>query len=201
MNALRRRLSRRLAEVGLDVAPEEIYPATGWYRTAPQADVYRWTAFTRGRGQFLCSYDTMSDCARYGVVDDGHEISAKKGLVPSRQTTWEVEAVPVPCTECGERGQIALREHGGDGRCTGCGAQVEGRCPNEGQITSYVPCHRCCGGMVFRVVVYGDGLEIATFDAESGPTLAARVGEGGLLTADEVVRLRAQIGRVTGGGS
>jgi hypothetical protein len=77
---LRERLSARLAEAGYDVDPASFTPAQGWCRSAPHADTYRWEAFANGPGRaWLTSYDTMTDCARYGViVDDDGEVHAKK---------------------------------------------------------------------------------------------------------------------------
>jgi len=42
-----------------DVQPEDISPATGWYRTSFGADVYRWELFTR---QFNSSVPIVCGC-------------------------------------------------------------------------------------------------------------------------------------------
>jgi hypothetical protein len=50
--------------------PNEIYPATGWYRTSPYADVLRWEAVMRVGSAPMGgaeSWDTMTDCVRYGI--------------------------------------------------------------------------------------------------------------------------------------
>lgn len=80
---LRERLTARLAEIGITVAPEEFTPAKGWYRTAAVADCVRWEAHGFGRSgvvRYLCSFDTMTDCARYGVTIEpgGYEVTAKR---------------------------------------------------------------------------------------------------------------------------
>lgn len=57
------------------VAPDEIYPVTGWYRTSKYADVQRWEATVRwtqfgganGPLGSIGSWDTMTDCIQFGV--------------------------------------------------------------------------------------------------------------------------------------
>lgn len=52
--------------------PEEIYPATGWYRTSQYADCHRWQAyygFVKGNNMgCVGSWDTMTDCVKYGIT-------------------------------------------------------------------------------------------------------------------------------------
>lgn len=45
------------------------YPATGYNRSGATADCWRWEAhaFYQGVSRSIGSYDTMTDCARYGV--------------------------------------------------------------------------------------------------------------------------------------
>lgn len=58
------------------VDPNEIYPAMGWYRTSKYADVQRWEAVVRwapiqkgsnGALGNIGSWDTMTDCIRFGI--------------------------------------------------------------------------------------------------------------------------------------
>lgn len=51
----------------LTIDPEEIYPATGWYRTSPQADCLRWEATIRLNGCPMgeaTSWHTMTECCK-----------------------------------------------------------------------------------------------------------------------------------------
>lgn len=50
--------------------PSQIFPATGWHRSSPQSDCYRWVAFCkRPNGGNVVgsvgSYDTIKDLIRY----------------------------------------------------------------------------------------------------------------------------------------
>lgn len=51
----------------LTIDPLEIYPATGWYRTSPHADVVRWEAVVRVNGTPMGdveSWHTMTECVK-----------------------------------------------------------------------------------------------------------------------------------------
>ena len=41
----RERLAKLLEKHGFKVLPEELHPATGWWRSASASDVYRWEGF------------------------------------------------------------------------------------------------------------------------------------------------------------
>lgn len=84
--SLRQRLAQLLeaellSEFGIVVCvdPERLYPAQGWYRTAPASDCVRWTGFglwkvggaeAFGRAlvvSFDC-WETMTACVKAGVT-------------------------------------------------------------------------------------------------------------------------------------
>jgi hypothetical protein len=51
----------------LTIDPNEIYPALGWYRTSPHADVVRWEATIRLNGAPIGSVEswhTMTECIK-----------------------------------------------------------------------------------------------------------------------------------------
>lgn len=59
------------------IPPDEIYPATGWYRSSKQADCLRWEANIHWDGKPMAtvvSWDTMTECCRNGI-----ELRRKKG--------------------------------------------------------------------------------------------------------------------------
>lgn len=72
VSKLQERLKKRLAAEGFIV--DFFVITTGWWRTSPQADCYRWEAWgthpdfpdSPNLRLNLGSYDTMTDCARYG---------------------------------------------------------------------------------------------------------------------------------------
>lgn len=80
VGATRWRLAARLAEVGLAAAPEDLRPAQGRERSDWRLDIHRWDGFaTTTDGRYgliagatvgLSSWDTMTACARQGVVID-----------------------------------------------------------------------------------------------------------------------------------
>ncbi len=96
LRSLRERLCQRLAKVGVTVAPSDIYPAKGGARSSPTADCYRWEAHgtIQGAPVLLTSFDTMTDCARFGIDPDigsrrwGFEISALSPVGPLQVTWW-----------------------------------------------------------------------------------------------------------------
>lgn len=52
------------------IDPNEIYPATGWYRSGKHSDCCRWEATIQWDGKPMAScvsYDTMTDCCRTGI--------------------------------------------------------------------------------------------------------------------------------------
>jgi hypothetical protein len=60
-----------LATHGYTVAPEDLQPQTGAWRTDNRLDVCRWEAtLTDGTGRtwLVQCWDTMSACVRYGVT-------------------------------------------------------------------------------------------------------------------------------------
>lgn len=72
----RRKLARLLSEAtGLTFLPEKVYPTVGWQRTSTSIlnDSFRWSAVPEEKARpMLDSYDTMTDCVRYGVeISDG----------------------------------------------------------------------------------------------------------------------------------
>lgn len=72
-HALRRRLVRRLLEIGIVVQPESFLPAAGYWRSSPFVDCYRWEAVGVIYGETMqrCvgSYDTMTICAKNGFIE------------------------------------------------------------------------------------------------------------------------------------
>lgn len=88
--SLRERLCARLADVGFKVAPTDIHPAMGGARSSPNIDAYRWEAhgLVDGVTAWIVSYDTMTDCARFGIDPDtlvrrsGFELSALRPKEP-----------------------------------------------------------------------------------------------------------------------
>ncbi len=75
------RLRVRLAAIlcaalpDVDVRPEDLREAAGWYRTSNRGDndTYRWEAFSRLRKHpnvkvVFGSFSTMTSCVRYGVA-------------------------------------------------------------------------------------------------------------------------------------
>lgn len=77
----RRRLAKRieeafLAQHGLVVVvnPERISFPSGFYRTNPHGDFYRWTAFCEFDGTrvgpSVDSYDSATDCGKHGIILD-----------------------------------------------------------------------------------------------------------------------------------
>ena len=80
---LARKLQEFLRSEGLDcdVAPEDLYPAEGYWRKSV-ADVMRWEGFItarvssgRVRRVMVCSWDRMSECARGLGVGDHQDLS------------------------------------------------------------------------------------------------------------------------------
>lgn len=74
----RRRLAKRIEEAFLSqhdmevtCNPEKIYFVTGFHRTSPEADAYRWTApcIQKGLaiGPVVDSYDTATSCIKKGI--------------------------------------------------------------------------------------------------------------------------------------
>ena len=64
----------RAALPDIDVWPEDLREASGWYRTSNsiQNDAYRWEAFTRLRALpnvdvVFGSFSTMTDCVCWGI--------------------------------------------------------------------------------------------------------------------------------------
>jgi hypothetical protein len=81
----RARLARAIAQaIGLPVEPENLWPASGHYRTSPHADVLRWTGFVH-EGNLtwtVGSWDTMTALLRHGftVADNrGKRMSHDRG--------------------------------------------------------------------------------------------------------------------------
>jgi hypothetical protein len=77
------RLRHAVAEILSDhfqqyIDPTYVRPATGWYRTSPDADVYRWELSMPGR--WLGCWDTMTefvrDAKKYGIEVRNGEIYA-----------------------------------------------------------------------------------------------------------------------------
>jgi hypothetical protein len=78
MSRLRKRLAKMIEEALLEhgieatVDPNDLDPATGWYRTSPQADCYRWEGFAKYKDPALSiqisvnSYTTMSQIVKSG---------------------------------------------------------------------------------------------------------------------------------------
>jgi hypothetical protein len=77
------RLRRKLAEViaremleqhdlVVTVDLDKFAIATGFHRTDPASDAFRWTASCRipglQVGPVIDSYDTMTECARHGII-------------------------------------------------------------------------------------------------------------------------------------
>lgn len=95
MSKLRQALAAKIAQAFFDqfemlvnVDGEDLEPAQGWYRTAMQADVYRWEGSaqwiapnTKGIAIMLYGSDTMTEMVRSGVV-----------LTKDRQTSYDVHA-------------------------------------------------------------------------------------------------------------
>lgn len=88
------RLAELIAAQGYTVAPEDLMPQTGAWRTDHRLDVCRWesVAFVDGNGRrwMVQCWDTMSDCVRYGVTieRDGRnpsylEVSANRPMPSS----------------------------------------------------------------------------------------------------------------------
>jgi hypothetical protein len=77
VRALRKRVVKKLRDLGYSVETREIYPALGAWRH-PQHDVYRWTAMAvapNGGRIELCSWYTLTQCAAASAIldvdDDG----------------------------------------------------------------------------------------------------------------------------------
>lgn len=74
ISALRLRLTRRLADAGFVVDPNNITGARGWYRINQRFDdkIVTWECKALRQGTsypfvHLVSYQTMTECARFGV--------------------------------------------------------------------------------------------------------------------------------------
>jgi hypothetical protein len=71
---LRRRLARRLLEIGIVVDPSSFRAAVGYWRTDHRADCYRWEAWATIEGdpmpRPIGSYDTMTECAKHGLCEE-----------------------------------------------------------------------------------------------------------------------------------
>lgn len=93
MSALRARLAKLLhiqlqkvlgSGAVIVVDPNTLYPATGWYRTSPQADCVRWEGFFKW-GTTTCSiysWHPMTDCCKNQIT-----------LRRERPTEFEVQLV------------------------------------------------------------------------------------------------------------
>lgn len=70
-------------ETGRQVNPEDVVPATGWWRTDCRADCYRWEIATGPSKLVLGSWDTMTECVRNGITVDlkAGEVYAKDSNV------------------------------------------------------------------------------------------------------------------------
>lgn len=92
---LRTKLASMLRAKGLIIEPEDIRPALGHYRSSRYADVYRWDAwcvtrdfaipdatYPNGIRINLASWDTITDCVRYGF-----ELSNLSG-----DSSWQIDA-------------------------------------------------------------------------------------------------------------
>jgi hypothetical protein len=84
------KLRKILAAAGFDV--DFFIVAEGWWRSARAADCYRWEAWCHNHKQpklriYLGSYDTMTDCARYGIsAEEDGILSYYIGVkLPARQ--------------------------------------------------------------------------------------------------------------------
>lgn len=60
------RLEKLLSDLGFAVPVDAIRPVQGYWK---RQDVYRWEARLgfEGREVSVCSWDTVSDCVRYGI--------------------------------------------------------------------------------------------------------------------------------------
>jgi hypothetical protein len=79
MSRLRKRLAKMIEEALLKqhnieatVDPEDLHPATGWYRTSSQADCYRWEGFGSYKDPSLriqislCGWTRMTQIVKSG---------------------------------------------------------------------------------------------------------------------------------------
>lgn len=87
---LRERLSERLAEHGVVVAPEDFQSVRGYYRINLHVDVYRWEARATYNGIpiWLSSFDKMTDCARFGVlpfIEPGETVTPREPFEVSQR--------------------------------------------------------------------------------------------------------------------
>lgn len=61
------KLTAMLEAEGYEV--HALRPATGFWRSSPHADCYRWEAqVTKGHQFSMGSWDTMTECAKMGIV-------------------------------------------------------------------------------------------------------------------------------------
>lgn len=70
---VRERLASMLtAQLGFEVLADKLYPARGWYRSAPQSDCLRWEGEPS-----IASWSTMTDCVRRGfTISEGAKINS-----------------------------------------------------------------------------------------------------------------------------
>lgn len=90
-------LSEALPDV--DIQPEDLTEAKGWYRNDFRADCYRWECDARLRdlpGVNVCfgSYSTMTSCVRYGisVSDKRTRFGLREIRVESKESSHSAKA-------------------------------------------------------------------------------------------------------------
>lgn len=87
------RLAKLLEEQGYAVAPEDLLPQQGAWRTGICLDVCRWEAVVKdktGRTWIIHCWDRMTDCVRYGITTEPDE---------RNRSYLEVNAKPPPSKE------------------------------------------------------------------------------------------------------